>query len=37
MHPDVPSSTLAGFSNMTGILAFLATKDTSMGGAYLVR
>ena len=37
MHPDVPSSTLAGFSNMTGILAFCATKNLSVGGAYRVR
>lgn len=37
MHPDVPRATLAGFSHMTGILAFVATKDTSIGGAYRVR
>jgi hypothetical protein len=37
MHPDVPRANLAGFSNMTGILAFVATKNLSVGGAYMVR
>lgn len=34
MHPDVPSSDLRGFSNMTAVLAFCANKPTHMGGAF---
>ena len=37
MHPDVPSSTLRGFSNMTAIMAFVANKPTHTGGAYVLK
>ena len=37
MQPETPRMNLAGFSQMTGILAFCATKNLSIGGAYQVR
>ena len=37
MHPETPRMNLAGFSAMTGILAFCASNDTSMGGAHRIR
>lgn len=37
MQPTTPPSTLAGFSQMTTILAFVANKPTHMGGAYRVK
>lgn len=34
MPRSVPTANLTGFSNMTAIMAFCATKPTHQGGAY---
>ena len=37
MHPDTPAMNLRGFSDMTAILAFVATKPLHVGGAVRLR
>ena len=36
-RPSVPRADMVGFSQMTTILAFVATKPTHTGGAYAIR
>jgi hypothetical protein len=37
MSPETPRMNLAGFSQMTAILAFCANKNTSMGGGHIIK
>jgi hypothetical protein len=37
MHPETPRMNLHGFSHMTSILAFCATKPMNVNGAHRFR